>query len=98
MVNTQFSGLIEDFLISKEVEEGCTTSTIKAYKYDLEKFIELVGDLEMNSPLIRQRIRLFLKKIKDMNYSKKGIGRKIASLRSYFKFLTQTRRKFTQIS
>jgi len=79
---------MEDFLISKEVEEGCQPSTIKAYKYDLDKFIELVGDIDMNSPVARQRIRLFLKKIKDLGYTKKGIGRKIASLRSYFKFLT----------
>ncbi|MFW9821971.1 MAG: site-specific tyrosine recombinase/integron integrase [Candidatus Thorarchaeota archaeon] len=88
MVKCKFSDFIEDFLISKEVEEGCATSTIKAYRYDLDKFIELVGDIDMNSPMVRQRIRLFLKKIKDMGYSKKGIGRKIASLRSYFKFLS----------
>ena len=88
MVECKFSDFIEDFLISKEVEEGCAPSTIKAYKYDLDKFINLVGDIDMNSPMVRQRIRLFLKKIKDMGYSKKGIGRKIATLRSYFKFLT----------
>jgi len=88
MVESNFSDFIEDFLISKEVEEGCAPSTIKAYKYDLEKFISLVGDIDLNSPGVRQRIRLFLKKIKDNGYSKKGIGRKIASLRSYFKFLT----------
>ncbi|MBY8990925.1 MAG: tyrosine-type recombinase/integrase [Candidatus Lokiarchaeota archaeon] len=88
MVECNFSDFMEDFLISKEVEEGCQPSTIKAYKYDLDKFIELVGDIDMNSPVARQRIRLFLKKIKDLGYTKKGIGRKIASLRSYFKFLT----------
>ncbi|MHA1931310.1 MAG: site-specific tyrosine recombinase/integron integrase [Promethearchaeota archaeon] len=88
MVECKFSDFTEDFLISKEVEEGCATSTIKAYRYDLDKFISLVGDIDMNSPIVRQRIRLFLKKIKDMGYTKKGIGRKIASLRSYFKFLT----------
>ncbi|MFX0027771.1 MAG: site-specific tyrosine recombinase/integron integrase [Candidatus Hermodarchaeota archaeon] len=88
MVECKFSKFIEDFLVSKEVEEGCAPSTIKAYKYDLNKFINLVGDIDMNSPAVRQRIRLFLKKIKDLGYSKKGIGRKIASLRSYFKFLT----------
>jgi site-specific recombinase XerD len=79
---------MEDFLISKEVEEGCQPSTIKAYQYDLDKFISLVGDIDMNSPVVRQRIRQFLKKIKDLGYTKKGIGRKIATLRSYFKFLT----------
>ena len=66
MVDSKFSDFIEDFLISKEVEEGCASSTIKAYKYDLEKFISLVGDLDLNSPMLRQRIRLFLKKIKDL--------------------------------
>lgn len=88
MVECKFSDFIEDFLISKEVEEGCASSTIKAYQYDLDKFISLVGDIDMNSPLVRQRIRLFLKKLKDKGYSKKGIARKIATLRSYFKFLT----------
>ncbi len=81
------SDFLEDFLIAKEVEEGCSSSTIKAYRYDLQKFIELVGDLQVNSPLVRQKIRFFLKKLNDMNYTKKGIGRKIASLRSFFKFL-----------
>jgi len=88
MVEYKVSDFIDDFLISKEVEEGCAPSTIKAYRYDLEKFISLVGDLNLESPMLRQRIRLFLKQLKDLNYSKKGISRKIATLRSYFKFLT----------
>ncbi len=88
METYKISDFIEDFLIAKEVEEGCASSTIKAYRYDLQKFIELVGDLYINSPLLRQKIRLFLKKLNELNYTKKGIGRKIASLRSYFKFLT----------
>ncbi len=88
MVECKFSDFVEDFLISKEVEEGCAASTIKAYHYDLNKFMSLVGDIDMNSPMVRQRIRLFLKKLKDMEYKKKAIARKIATLRSYFKFLT----------
>jgi len=88
MVECKFSDFVEDFLISKEVEEGCAASTIKAYHYDLNKFMSLVGDIDMNSPMVRQRIRLFLKKLKDMEYTKKAIARKIATLRSYFKFLT----------
>jgi site-specific recombinase XerD len=88
MENYKISEFIEDFLVAKEVEEGCASSTIKAYRYDLQKFIKLIGDLQINSPLLRQKIRLFLKKLNEKGYSKKGIGRKIASLRSYFKFLT----------
>jgi integrase/recombinase XerD len=88
MVEYKFSNFIEDFLVSKEVEEGCSSSTIKAYRYDLNKFLDIIGDIEIDSTVIRQRIRLFLKKLKDKGYTKKGIGRKIASLRSFFKFLT----------
>jgi integrase/recombinase XerD len=88
MENHIISDFVEDFLIAKEVEEGCSPSTIKAYRYDLQKFIELVGNHQINSPLLRQKIRLFLKKLNEKGYTKKGIGRKIASLRSYFKFLT----------
>ncbi|MFX1496153.1 MAG: site-specific tyrosine recombinase/integron integrase [Promethearchaeota archaeon] len=88
MVTYKISDFLNDFLISKEVEEGCTQSTIKAYQYDIEKFIELMGDIEIDSPVMPQRVRLFLKKLKDMGYTKKGIGRKIACLRSFFKFLS----------
>ncbi len=88
MENYKISDFTEDFLIAKEVEEGCTSSTVKAYRYDLQKLINLVGDLQLDSPLLRQKIRLFLKKLNEKNYTKKGISRKIASLRSYFKFLT----------
>ena len=89
MENYKISDFTEDFLIAKEVEEGCASSTIRAYNYDLQKLINLVGDLQLDSPLLRQKIRLFLKKLKDKDYTKRAISRKIASLRSYFKFLTQ---------
>ncbi len=87
MSYSKISDFIEDFLIAKEVEEGCASSTIKAYRYDLEKFVKVAEDIDVNSPLMRQRIRLFLKKLKELNYTKKGVGRKIATLRSFFKFL-----------
>ena len=83
----KISDFIDDFLITKEVEEGCAPSTIKAYKYDLIKFINIVGDVEVNSPLMRQKIRIFLKNLKELDYTKKAVGRKIATLRSFFKFL-----------
>jgi len=78
---------MDEFLVAKEIEEGCAPSTIRAYKYDLQKFISLIGDEKLDSPFLRQRIRLFLKKLKDSGYTKRGIARKIASLRAFFKFL-----------
>lgn len=88
MNGMKISDFLEDFLVAKEIEEGCSSATIKAYSYDLNKFIELVGDIEAESPFMRQKIRLFLKKLKDKGYTKKAISRKIACLRSFFKFLT----------
>ncbi|TXT65995.1 MAG: Tyrosine recombinase XerD [Promethearchaeota archaeon] len=85
--NYKISDFLEDFLIAKEVEEGCRPSTIRAYRYDLEKFIKIVGDIEIDHNLMRQKVRLFLKVLKDKGYTKKSISRKIACLRSYFKFL-----------
>ena len=87
MEDSKISDFIEEFLFAKEIEEGCASSTIKAYRYDLRKFFNIVGDMSVNSPVLRQKIRLFLKKLKEKNYSKKAIARKIASLRSFFKFL-----------
>ena len=89
MENYKISDFLDDFLIAKEVEEGCASSTIKAYRYDLQKLISLVGDLQLDSPFLRQKIRLFLKKLNEMDYTKKSTSRKIASLRSYFKFLIE---------
>jgi len=87
MQELKISHYLEEFLIAKEIEEGCAISTIKAYKYDLEKFINIIGDIQLDSPFIRQKIRLFLKKLKESHYTKKAIARKIATLRSFFKFL-----------
>ena len=87
MGDNKISNFIEEFLFAKEIEEGCASSTIQAYKYDLQKFINTVGDISVNSSFLRQKIRLFLKTLKEKNYTKKSIARKIASLRSFFKFL-----------
>ena len=88
MEDYKFSNFINDFLIAKEVEEGCSSSTIKAYRNDLKKFLNFIGDININSPIMAQKIRIFLKKLQDLNYTKGGIARKIAALRSFFKFLT----------
>ncbi|MGV9199811.1 MAG: site-specific integrase, partial [Promethearchaeia archaeon] len=76
MGDYSFSDYVEDFLIAKEIEEGCAKSTIQAYKYDLEMFQSIVGDIDLASPFNRRKIRIFLKELKQRGYSKKGIARK----------------------
>ena len=83
----QFSDLITDFLFSKEIEDGCSKSTIRAYHYDLKKFITISGDLDINDPELIIKVRDFLRNLYDLGYQKKSVARKIATLRSFFKFL-----------
>ena len=83
----KLSDHLDDFLLVKEIEEGCSTSTIKAYRYDLQKFISLVGNVDVNSSKIVLKIRLFLRKLKELNYTKRAMARKIATLRAFFKYL-----------
>ncbi|MHA1821250.1 MAG: site-specific tyrosine recombinase/integron integrase, partial [Promethearchaeota archaeon] len=81
---------IEDFLLSKEIEDGCSQNTIKAYKYDLELFKKaLPPNIEIGR-ITQTHIRIFLKTLKQRNYTKVGIARKIACLKSFFKFLEQS--------
>ena len=83
----KLSDHLDDFLLVKEIEEGCSTSTINAYRYDLQKFISLVGNVDVNSSKIVLKIRLFLRKLKELNYTKRAMARKIATLRAFFKYL-----------
>ena len=81
----KLSELTADFLIAKEVEEGCSQNTIKAYRYDLAMFQH-----ELNDPFVDRirtlHVRRFLKMLYERNYTKRALARKIACLKSFFKF------------
>ena len=81
----KISEILEEFLNSKALEQGCLPSTVRAYRYDLKMVINEIGDLDIESIKIFH-IRKFIKSLADKNYSKRGIARKIACLKSFFKF------------
>lgn len=81
----KLSEVIPDFLLAKEVEEGASQRTVKAYKYDLAMVMRELGDIDIEQIRILH-IRKFLKVIYDKNYTKQGIARKIACLKSFFQF------------
>ncbi len=81
----KISEILEEYLDSKSLEQGCLPSTIRAYRYDLQMFQKEIGDLDIESLKIFH-IRKFIKSLGDKNYSKRGIARKIACLKSFFKF------------
>lgn len=79
------SEVVPDFLIAKEVEEGCSSNTIRAYRYDLRAFQDTLQDIRVDQVQIfhiRKVLQFFQKKA----YSKRAIARKIACYRSFFNF------------
>ncbi|MHA1674571.1 MAG: site-specific tyrosine recombinase/integron integrase [Promethearchaeota archaeon] len=81
----KLSEAIPDFLIAKEIEEGCSKQTIRAYGYDLKNFSSTIGNIPISS-IQKHHIRKFLRELHSRNYSKAGLARKIACLKSFFKF------------
>ena len=81
----KLSEIFSDFLIAKEVEEGCSSSTIRAYSYDLK-----ILQRELEDPLLINikifHIRKVLKIFYDKKYTKQAIARKIACYKSFFNF------------
>ncbi|MHA1777745.1 MAG: hypothetical protein DRO88_11510 [Promethearchaeia archaeon] len=79
------SEIIPEFLLAKEVEEGCSLNTIKGYKHDLSLLMKCIEDQPIEK-IQRFHIRKFLSKLHQKNYTKSGLARKIACLKSFFRF------------
>jgi site-specific recombinase XerD len=83
---------IEDFAITKRLEEGRTENTVRAYKHDLHMFFRFVAGLarDVNAPVAVitdikvAHVKRFLLSLDERGYTKTGIARKIATLKSFF--------------
>ncbi|MHA1731878.1 MAG: tyrosine-type recombinase/integrase [Promethearchaeota archaeon] len=84
----RISEILPDFLAMKVVEEGRSPATAKAYRHDLSLFTRVVGDLEVES-LRAFHVRKFLRVLQEREYSRRGLARKIACLRSFCTFLME---------
>ncbi len=83
---------IRSFLEGLEVERNYSRNTLLSYEYDLHQFASSLLHLRIGSysKVNKQTLRSFLGTLIDQGYSKKSIARKVASLRSLFKFLKRT--------
>ena len=80
-----------EFIAKLEHEKGFSEHTLRAYHKDLLQFdvflkAEKCRSLESINHLL---LRKFLAVLRSKNYSKTTIARKLASIRSFFKFLIQ---------
>jgi integrase/recombinase XerC len=83
--------LVRGFLAHLEVEKGYSPATIRSYSTDLDQFEEFLkgrkASLERPARLTREHVRAFLAELHRRQLTKTSMGRKLSSLRAYFKYL-----------
>ncbi len=77
---------IDKFINYLKIEKNASHHTIINYKIDLKAFSSFLGEADINS-VDHLALRRFLAELRGKNYSKRTIARKLASLRSFFRFL-----------
>jgi len=77
---------IDKFINYLKIEKNASNHTIINYTIDLKAFSLFLGSAGIDS-VDHLALRRFLAELRGRNYSKRTIARKLASLRSFFKFL-----------
>ena len=76
------------FFIFLSEEKGFSDHTIKSYKSDINKFLSFLIEKNIDLKKVsKKEIRDFLAYQYDLGLSKKTIARRLASIKSFFKFL-----------
>jgi integrase/recombinase XerC len=79
---------VEEFLDFLKTEKGASEHTTKNYGIDLREFVKFFEARDLTE-LTYLDIRSFLAFLKTREYSKSTISRKLACLRSFFKYLVR---------
>ena len=77
---------IDKFINYLKVEKNASANTITNYRVDLKSFGAFLGERNIGG-VDHLTLRRFLAEMRQKNYSKRTIARKLACLRSFFKFL-----------
>ncbi len=78
----------EKFLTYLKVEKNYSNHTLVAYGHDLKEFYNFMGEAPVqDADLIA--LRRYLAHLKSNNLSKRSVARRLASLRTFYKFLTR---------
>src|SRR3989338_182305 len=80
--------LIQEFLDARQVEKGLASATLQAYETDLKQFFEFMVSKGMDLfHLSRSDIVLFLASQSKLGVSARSMGRKLVTLRVFFRYL-----------
>lgn len=79
--------LVDFFLVHLEVERRLSIHTITAYSNDLSQFLSFIGQKADVRNVNSDLIRLWLIHLSDDSVQNRSINRKLATLRTFFKYL-----------
>lgn len=77
---------VDKFINYLRVEKNASPHTLTNYKADLESLAAFLGDGDLNA-VDHLALRRFLAGMRAKSYAKRTVARKLASMRSFFKFL-----------
>ena len=77
---------VHKFIKYLEIEKNYSDHTVTNYKIDLKDFSESIKDKPIEQ-ITHMDVRLFMARMKERNFSKRSVARKMACIRSFFKFL-----------
>ncbi len=81
---------IDRFLKYLRVERNASEFTIKSYREDLTALVEYLGDppevLPAPGEITTAQLRDYVSAMNDADYAKSTVARRLASLRSFFRF------------
>lgn len=77
---------IDKFINYLKVEKNASAHTITNYTVDLDAFRDFIGERDLTT-LDHLALRRYLAELRTKNYAKRTVARKLASLRSLFRFL-----------
>ena len=84
--------LIDEFLNYKEHIRRCSLHTIRAYKNDLNQYLDFLIEYKANLLDCESRhIQYYLGKIGKDNISSTSMARKLASIKSFYKYLANNK-------
>ena len=85
------NAIFNSFIIYLKEEKGFSKHTVKSYKNDINKFLIYLSKSNMElKKVTKENIRDFLANQYDAGLSKKTIARRLASIKSFSKFLFNT--------
>jgi len=82
--------LLKKFLDYLSLQKNCSSNTLRGYRRDIFQFINFLKKKKINSfkSISYQDLLSYLGYLRNYGYSETTIGRKVASLKSFFKFLS----------